>query len=216
MPLPQPVVLAIAAMISLAMMRLIRVHLGREPHPDGKARLPFFLVFLIAPPLVFGTLFQSVGAKQLGGISWLPLYAVSVVVLAVLMAIAAMVVRRVAPRRSRPLLLMALTAGEDTPAVKIDPPLTARLAASRTRVETANAVFPSGAVFPTHIDRTGFRGSWDSLDDATRVLESEIAEDQTLGKGAASSARATAENARARLETLRHLAAEGGQAWAAV
>ena len=214
-PMPLPLVLAIAAMISLAALRLIRVRLGREPHPDGKARLPFFLAFLIVPPLVVGTLFQSVGG-QLGAVSWLPLYVVGVVVLALLMWIAAAIVRLIAPRRVRPLLLMALAAGRDTPAAKLDPPLTARLATSRTRVDAANAVFPSGAAFPTHIDRPGFRGSWDLLDDATRTLETQIAEDQTLGKGAASSATNTADNARGRLDTLRRLAAEGGQAWAAV
>jgi hypothetical protein len=212
--MPLPLVLAFAAMISLAALRLVRVRLGREPHPDGKARRPFFLAFFIVPPLVVGTLL-SVGG-QLGAVAWLPLYVVGVVVLAILMGIVAMIVRLVAPRRGRPLLLMALNAGMDTPAAKVDPPLTARLATSRTRVDAANAVFPSGAAFPTHIDRPGFRGLWDSLDDATRTLETQIAEDQTLGKGAASSATNTAENARGRLDTLRRLAAEGGQAWAAI
>jgi hypothetical protein len=213
MPLPQPVLLAIAAMVSLAMLRLIRVHFGREPHPDGPARLPFFLAFLIAPPIVLGTLLQS-GTGQLGGVSWLPLYVAGVVVLAILMSIAALIVRLVAPRRSRPLLLMALTAGKDKPGVAIDPPLTVRLAESQGLVETANAVFPGGVDFPTQVDRAGFRQGWDELDAATRTLESRIAEDEALGKGVASAAVATAENARGRLETLRGLAAEGGQVWA--
>jgi hypothetical protein len=213
--MPLPFVLAIVAMISLAALRLIRVRLGREPLPDGKARLPFSLAFLIVPPLVGSALFQS-GGGQLSAVSWLPLYVASVVVLAILMWIAAAIVRRVAPRRGRPLLLTALAGGRDTPAAKLDPPLTARLATSRTRVDAANAVFPSGAAFPTHIDRPGFRGLWDSLDAATRTLENQIAEDQTLGMGAASSATNTAENARGRLDTLRRMAAEGGQAWAAI
>ena len=214
MPLPHPLILAIAAMIGLAALRVIRAHLGREPHPDGKARLPFILAFLIVPPVALGTLFQSAGG-QFGGVSWLPLYVAGVAVLAILMSITAMIVR-LAPVRSRPLLLMALNASKVTPAMKVDPPLTARLAASRTLVDAANAVFPSGAAFPTHIDRADFRRSWDSFDDVTRVLETQIAEDETLGKGAASSATATAGNARSRLETLRRLAAESGQAWAAV
>ncbi|HEV8280520.1 MAG TPA: hypothetical protein VGQ02_01570 [Candidatus Limnocylindrales bacterium] len=213
MPLPQPVLLAIAAMISLAMLRLIRVHFGREPHPDGKARLPFILAFLIAPPVVLGTLVES-GTGQVGGISWLPLYVVSVVVLGVLMWIASMIVRVITPRRFRPLLLMALSAGEDKPGVAIDPPLTARLAESQGLVDTANAVFPGGVDFPTQVDRAGFRQGWDALDAATRTLESRIAEDEALGKGVASAVIATAENARGRLETLRGLAADGGQAWA--
>jgi hypothetical protein len=212
MPLPQPLILAIVAMISLAALRVIRARLGWEPHPDGKARLPFILAFLIVPPVVFGTMFGA----QLGGISWLPLYVVTVAVLAILMSITAMIVRIVAPVRSRPLLLMALNESKVKPAKRVDPPLTTRLMASRTLVEAANAAFPSGAAFPTHIERADFRGSWDSLDGATRVLETQIAEDETLGKGAASAATATADNARSRLETLRRLAAESGQAWAAV
>jgi hypothetical protein len=212
-PMPLPVVLAIVAMISLAMMRLIRVHFGREPHPDGKARLAFILAFLIAPPVVIGTLLQS-GIGQLGGVSWLPLYVAGVVVIAVLMWIFAMIVRLVVPRRFRPLLLMALTASEDKPGVPIDPPLSARLAESKALVDTANAVFPGGVDFPTQVDRAGFRQGWDALDAATRTLESRIAEDAALGKGVASVAIATAENARGRLETLRGLAAEGGQVWA--
>jgi hypothetical protein len=215
MPLPQPVLLAIAAMSGLAILRLIRVHLGREPHPAGKARLPFLLAFLIAPPIVLGTLLQS-GTGQLGGVSWLPLYVVSVVVLAILMSIAALTVRLVAPRRSQSLLLTALNASEYEPGVEIDPPVTARLAESQALVDTANAVFPGGVDFPTQIDRAGFRQGWDALDAATRTLESRIAEDGALGKGVASAAMATAENARRRLETLRHLAADGGQAWAKV
>jgi hypothetical protein len=215
MQLPQPLILAVAAMIGLAVLRVIRAHLGREPHPDGMARLPFIVAFLIVPPVVLGTLFQPVGDK-LGGVSWLPLYVASVAVLAILMSIAALIVRLVAPARSRPLLLMALNASKVRPAMKVDPPLSTRLAASRTLVDAANAAFPSGAAFPTHIDRADFRGSWDSLDEATRVLETQIAEDETLGKGAASAAMATADNARSRLDTLRRLAAESGQAWAAV
>lgn len=211
--MPLPVVLAIAAMISLAILRLIRVHLDREPHPAGKARLPFFLAFLIAPPIVIGTLLQS-GTGPLGGVAWIPLYVASVVVLAILMSIAALIVRLIAPRRIRPPILMALNGSEDKPGVAIDPPLTARLADSRTLVDAANAVFPRGVDFPTQIDRAGFRQAWDWLDAATRKLEERIVEDQTLGKGVASAARDTAEDARGRLEMLRRLAAEGGQTWA--
>jgi hypothetical protein len=211
MPLPQPLILAIVAMISLAALRVIRARLGWEPHPDGKARLPFILAFLIVPPVVFGTVFGG----QFGGLSWLPLYVAGVAVFSILMSITAMIVRIVVPVRLRPLLVMALNASKDAPAKRVDPPLTARLTASRTLVDAANAVFPSGAGFPTHIERADFRRSWDSLDGATRVLETQIAEDETLGKGAASAAVATADNARSRLNTLRRLAAESGQAWAA-
>ena len=213
MPLPLPVLLAIAAMISLAITRLIRVHLGREPHPDGKARLPFILAFLIAPPIVLGALLQS-GTGLLGGLAWLPLYVASVAGLAILMSIAALIVRLIAPRRVRRNLLMALNASEYKPGVEINPPLTTRLAESRTLVDAANAVFPRGVDFPTQIDRPGFRQSWDWLDATTRKLEERIVEDQALGKGVASDARDTAEDARGRLDMLRRLAAEGGQTWA--
>jgi hypothetical protein len=157
--------------------------------------------------------FQS-STGLLGGVAWLPLYVAGVVVLAVLMSIIAMIVRFVVPRRFRPLLLTALNAGEDKPGVATDPPLTARLAESQALVDTANAVFPGGVDFPTQVDRAGFRQGWDALDAATRTLEGRIAEDGALGKGVASAAMATAEYARGRLETLRGLAAEGGQAWA--
>jgi len=213
MPLPQPLIRAIAAMISLATLRLVRVRLGREPHPDGKARIPFFIALLIAPPVVVGAVFQS-PTGLLGGVAWLPLYVAGVVVLAVLMSIMAMIVRFVVPRQFRPLLLMALNASVDKPGVATDPPLTARLAESQALVDTANAVFPGGPDFPAQVDRAGFRQGWDALDAATRTLEGQIAEDGTRGPGVASAAMATAENARGRLETLRGLAAEGGQAWA--
>jgi len=36
----------------LAVSRLVRVQRGLAPHPEGKARLPFILAFLLLPPIV--------------------------------------------------------------------------------------------------------------------------------------------------------------------
>ena len=142
-----------------------------------------------------------------------PLYAVMVAGLATLMWLAAMIVRRVASRRPRTLLLIALVGGEGEHA-QVDRPVTARLARSMAAVDTANAVFPRGLDFPAQIDREGFRGAWDALDLSTATLEGQIAEDEELGLAVASGATATAEDARGRLNTLRQLTTDEGRAWA--
>jgi hypothetical protein len=215
MPLPQLFVLAVAAMVGLAAMRLIRVRLGRVPHPAGWARIPFIIVFLLAPPIVLGLLLQP-AAGIVGAIAWVPMYAALLLAIALGMWIAAQAVRTFAPRRSRPLLLLALVASEDVHVDEgFDPPLTVPLAESQSHVDVANAVFPRGPEFPTQIDRPDFRAAWDALDAATRTLEGRIADDEGRGLGVASSATASAEDARGRLETLRRFASEGGQAWAA-
>jgi soluble lytic murein transglycosylase-like protein len=97
-----------------------------------------------------------------------------------------------------------------------DQPLTAPLAESQSFVDVANAVFPRGPKFPAQVDRPDFRAAWDALDAATRTLEGRIADDEGRGLGVASSATASAEDARGRLETLRTLASDGGQAWARI
>jgi hypothetical protein len=108
-----------------------------------------------------------------------------------------------------------LTGGEADPYdVPFDPPITAKLAESVGLVDRANAAFPRGVGFPTQIDRSGFRGDWEALDGATRSLEDRIAADFRLGLAVASGARVTAADARSRLDTLRRLAVEQGQAWA--
>jgi hypothetical protein len=215
MPLPQLFVLAVAAMVGLAAMRLIRVRLGRVPHPAGWARLPFIIAFLLVPPIVLGLLLEP-AAGIFGGIAWVPMYAALLVIVALGMWIAAQVVRNLAPRRSRPLLLLALVASEGEHVDDgFDPPLTVPLAESQSFVDVANAVFPRGTEFPTQVDRPDFRAAWDALDTATRRLEGRIADDERRGLGVASSAMASAEDARGRLETLRRFASEGGQAWAA-
>lgn len=214
MPLPQLFVLAVAAMIGLAAMRLVRVHLARVPHPDGRYRIPFILAFLVVPPIVLGALIDP-ATRPFGGIAWVPMYVALLAAIAIVMWMAAVLVRERAPRRARPLLLLALVASEGEHLDDgFDPPLTAGLAESQSHVDAANAVFPRGLEFPAQIDRAGFRPAWDALDAATRTLEGRIADDEDHGRRVASSATASAEDARGRLETLRQLASDGGQAWA--
>ena len=216
MPFPQLFVLAVAAMVGLATMRLMRVHFGREPHPEGRFRIPFILVFLVVPPIVLGALIHP-AAGAFGGIAWVPVYVALLGAIAIVMWMAAAFVRVRVPRHSRPPLLLALVASEGEHLVDgFDPPLTVPLAESQSIVDVANAVFPRGPEFPTQIDRPDFRASWDALDAATRTLEGRIAHDEGRGLGVASSATASAEDARGRLETLRRFASEGGQAWAAI
>ncbi|MHB8460181.1 MAG: hypothetical protein ACYDB6_08955 [Candidatus Limnocylindrales bacterium] len=212
----QLLVIAIAATIGLAMLRLAREHVGRTPLPEGRRRLAFMLAFLILPPIALGSLIEpATAAGQAGGIAWVPLYIVLLTVLAVLMWIVALIVRLVAPGRSGRLLLVALGGTERDPEeVHVEPPLTAELAESMALVERTNAAFPRGAEFPAQVDRPGFRFAWDSLDAATATLEGHIADDYRLGVGVASAATATARDARSRLDTLRGLAVGRGQAWA--
>ena len=75
-------------------------------------------------------------------------------------------------------------------------------------------LFPRGHDFPLQIERSGFRFAWDALDAATGKLEARIADDHRIGLAVASSAVATAVDARSRLDTLRRLAGDGGPAWA--
>ncbi len=214
MSLPLLFLLALVAMIGLAAMRLVRVHLGRSPHPGGIARLSFILAFLLLPPIALGLLTQP-AAGPLVGIAWVPVYVVMLGALGIVMWLAAAVVRTTAPRRWRPLLVLALVASQDERAeAGFDAPLTAALAESQAIVDIANAVFPRGVDFPAQVDRPGFRSAWDTLDSATRRLEGRIADGERLGTGVAAKATATAEDARGRLESLRRLAADGGQGWA--
>jgi hypothetical protein len=194
------------------MLRLVRVHLGREPLPER--RVLFVLGFLFVPPIVLGALAPS-GEGQLPGAALAPVYAVIVAGLATLMWLAAMVVRRVAFGRPRSLLLIALVGSEGEPtAAQLDPPVTAKLATSMAAVDRTNAVFPRGLEFPTQIDRPGFRSAWDALDVTTTALEGQIAEAEGHGLAVASAASATAEDARSRLNTLRRLTTDEGRVWA--
>jgi hypothetical protein len=217
MPPLQIVVLAVLALTALGVLRVVRVHLGRTPLPDGSVRWPFFFAFLIGPPLVLGALTQPAsGAGALRGISSLPIYVPLVAILVVLMALVSSGIGSIARGRSSRLLRLALTGSQDHPAeIRTDPPLTAELAQGLASVDKANAVFPRGAEFPAQVDRAGFRADWDALDGATRALEGQIAEDDRLLLGVASRAVATAKDARARLDALRSIAVDGGQTWPA-
>jgi hypothetical protein len=208
--------LAIVAMGGLAMFRLARVLLGRTPFPGGRGGLVFTAAFLVIPPLALDALIEPAGANQLHGIQWVPVYVVLAGAVAILMGLLALVVGRVATGHPRRLLLGALVGSEGIEAEAVDPPLTAGLAEGMLVVDRTNAAFPRGLDFSAQVGRDGFRSAWDALDVATTMLEGRIADDRRLGLGAASAATATARDARGRLDTLRRLADDDGQAWAAV
>ena len=139
-----------------------------------------------------------------------------VTALVILMAIAAVVIGQVVHGRSGRLARLALAGSQDDPArdVPSDPPITAQLAQGVAIVDRANAAFPRGPEFPAQVDRAGFRADWDALDGATRTLERNIASERLLAIGVAAKAEATARDARGRLDTLRLIAVQTGQAWA--
>ena len=217
MSLQQLFILAVAAMAVLALTRLVRVYRGREPHFEGARRLLFVLLFVFVPPIVFGALTQPIeGARQIPALAWVPVYAMMLAGIWILMWIAAQVLKIVAPRRSRRVLLLALIGSEsDRSDVLLDPPVTTKLAESVALVDRANIAFPRGPAFPAQIDRVGFRVDWDALDAATGTLENRIVDEYRTGLGVASLATATAQDARSRLDTLQRLAVDDGQAWAA-
>lgn len=215
MSLLQLLILAVGAMVGLATLRVVRVQFGRTPLPEGRGSRLFILAFVIVPPLALNALIDP-SAGVLGGAGSVPLFAVLLVALRILMAIAAPIVRVVAPGRSHRLILLALVGSEGDPEdVPFDPPLTADLAETVRLVDKSNAVFPRGREFPVQIDRDGFRFAWDALDAATTTLETRIADEFRLGVAVASRATATAADARNRLDTLHRLALDHGQAWAA-
>jgi hypothetical protein len=203
MPL-QLIVLGIVAMAGLATLRVVRVRRGLTPLPDGRGRRLFQIAFVVVPPIA------------LAGIGALPMYVVIIAALVILMWIASLIIGLVANSRTSRLLRLALAGREENlDDVRVDPKVTAGLAESVRVVDRANSVFPRGPAFPVQISRAGFRDDWDVLDGATRTLEGRIADDHRLGLAVASAATATASDARSRLDTLRRLAGDQGQAWAA-
>jgi hypothetical protein len=213
MPFQQLFVLAVLAMVCLAVMRVVRVHLGRSPHPDGIARHLFRIGFVALPPLALGVL-SNPGAGLLTGVPWIPVYALLLVGLMVVMRVVAVGVALVAPRRARRVLLALIASEGDPYDVPFNPPVTPRLAGIVALVDRANAVFPRGMAFRDQTGRSGFRASWDALDAATAQLEGAMAEDGRLGMGVAATVAATARDARSRLDTLRQFAVEDGLVWA--
>ena len=216
MPFQTLFLLAIVAMIGLVALRLVRVHFERSPLPEGRVRWLFILAFLLVPPIALAMLIQPPPkADQLGGVAWVPIYAILLALIAFLMGLASLLVRVIPPGPPRRVLMLALTGSQGDPFdVPFDPPVTAKLAESVAQVDRTNAAFPRGVAFPTQIDRAGFRGDWDALEAATTTLEGQIVDDHKLGLAVASAAKGTAEDARSRLDTLHRLAIDSGQAWA--
>ena len=203
MPMSQLVLLGIVAMAGLATLRVVRFRRGLTPLPDIRGKRLLLLAFVVVPPVVFG------------GLGALPMYVAIVAVLAIAMWIAAQVVGMVAHGRTARLIQVALAGREeDKYAVRADAAVTAELAESVRIVDRANAAFPRGAGFPAQVSRAGFQDDWDRLDGATRSLEDRIAVDRKRGLAVYSGATRVADDARSRLDTLRRLAGDQGQAWA--
>ena len=203
MPMSQLILLGIVAMAGLATLRVVRFRRGLTPLPDIRGKRLLLLAFVVVPPVV------------VGGIGALPMYVAIIAVLAIAMWIAAQVVGMVAHGRTARLIQVALAGREeDKYAVRADAAVTAELAESVRIVDRANAAFPRGAEFPTQVSRAGFQDDWDRLDGATRSLEDRIAVDRKLGLAVSSGATRAADDARSRLDTLRRLAGDQGQAWA--
>jgi hypothetical protein len=207
--------LAILATIWLALLRVLRVRAGRSPLPEERARIPFLLAFFLVPPIVLGALTPDAGGSPLRGALWVPMYVLLLAGVAVVTGFLALLAGLIPPGRTRRFLMLALVGSQGDPhAMPFDPPLTTVLTERLALVDASNAAFPRGLAFPGQINRTGFRGDWDSLDDATRELELAIASDHRLGLAVGSRALAAAADARSRLDTLQGLAIESGQAWA--
>jgi hypothetical protein len=215
MPILQLLILALVAMACLAAIRVLRVRSGRTPVPDGLGWLVSMAGFAVAPPLVVGAVARPSDAGWFLGITFLPIYFAIFLGLAIVMSVAAAIVGEVAHGRVARLARLALAGTEvdpdDRPA---NVPLTKPLAANLAGVDLANGAFPRGPEFPKQVDLAGFRGRWDDLEAATKALEKGIADDTRLGLGVATVADATAEDARSRLNMLRRIAGDHGQAWA--
>jgi hypothetical protein len=207
-------IVGVVSMTGFAILRVIRVRGGHDPLPEGLGRTAIILGFLFIPPLVLGAVLQPPpGGAPLGGIFWVPVYALVLGLLKVLMVLAAALVEGVAKGHTRQVLLIALLGNEgDVDRIAFNPPVTARLAERMALVDRTNAAFPRGVEFPAQVDRSDFVSAWDALDGATRSLEEQIAGDRKLGLGVASDATRTANDARARLLVLRGIADTRGLA----
>jgi len=215
MPPLQLILLAVVAMTGLATVRVVRLRAGRTPLPEHRGRRLFLLTFVVAPPLVLGTLTQSPASGQLRAVTSVPIYLVIVAALVVAMAIVSRVVSNVAHGPRSRLIRVALVGREsDDDEVRRDPPLTANLVEIVKSVAEANAAFSRGPGFPAETERAGFRADWDALDRATRALEEGIAGDHRLGLGVASEATAIALDARIRLDALMPIAVDARRVWA--
>ena len=217
MSLQEQLIVAAAVVLgAVAVMRVVRVHFDRSPHPEGRARILFLLTLVFVPPIALEVVHNPTGAEgQLHGIESIVLYLGALLGFLLLMGIAALVVRLVFRGRTRQVLMLALVGSLPGPGdVPLDAALTPDMVETVELVDVANAAFPRGPEFAEQVDRPGFRAAWDSLDVATTALEERIAEKQRLGVGVAYRAVDTARDARSRLNTLRRIAADRGQAWA--
>jgi hypothetical protein len=216
MSIQQLLILAVAAMVALAALRVVRVSAGRTPLPEGRGRRLFLVGFVVVPPIVVGAVTQATGSNSpLVGLGSLPAYAAILGAVVVAMWLVALVIARVTTDRWGQLARLALVGGEADPIDSRETPITVGLARSIDLVTKANAAFPRGPAFAGQIERTGFRADWDTLDGATRTLESLIAEDHRSGLGVGAAATSLAEDARSRLDFLRRFAVDHGQGWAA-
>ena len=196
MPFQQLFVLAIAGMVFLAVLRIVRVQTGRTPHPSGKAGLLFPVAFVALPPIRARCADRSWG----GGSGALPASRGS---RCTKLYHAGRADGRDADRRrghrrghrteaAATLLLLAFVANEKGRSLRhaVQP---ARDAASRRDLDARRPdqrrLLPQGDGFRDQVDREGFRGAWDALDEATGQLEGAMAEDVRLGRGVPSRGR---------------------------
>jgi hypothetical protein len=215
MTLVQAVALAVLSMAALAALRVTRVRLGRSPLPEGRGRRAFLVAFVVVPPIAFAALNQP----AIGALGLVVAVLTYIGILAIVVAVTAMValtIGDVRPTEAGRLARVALIGSvDDRNESRFDPPMTPQLANDVATVHTANLAFPRGPAFSAQVDRPDFQADWEALDDATRTLERQIAEDYLLNVGVAFEAARTAGDARSRLDALRRLAFEHGQAWAA-
>ncbi len=215
MTLQQLVILTAAAVLFLfGTMRVMRVRRGLEPRPHGPLMFLAYLAILFVPPIALEVITNPTASSgQMHGVESILLYWGALAFFSILMGIAALLVRRFVWGRAREVLLVGLVGSrlgeEDIP---VDPPISAALARDVELVDVANAVFPRGPAFMEESERPGFVASWMALEEATAMLETQIAEDRSHGLGVSWRALDTAKDARRRLEALRRAAADRGTA----
>jgi hypothetical protein len=205
---------AAAAFAGIALLRVYGVRTHRDL-PDGVLRIASVVVLLLAPPIILHLLFaQALGGGTMNLANSVLLYVISFAVIWLVMLLGAPLVARFAPKKRRPMLLLAMTGRDTSSLVPFDPPMPPQLAESVKQVDRLNATFPRGREFIEQPSLPGFRSAWDALDAATRKLETEIGEQRRLGLGVSEHALDTASDARARLDALRQAATSSGVAWA--
>lgn len=205
----QLLILAAIVVVALVPLRLIRMGLGRSPFPEGLARYASILVLLVAPPLILHSVTPVSVTGDLIAVVWLPVFAMLIGAVAFAMTLIAAVLDRILPVRRRRQVLLALVGNEGDPyRAEADAPLTPLLVERMRSVARANAAFPRGHAFAAAVHAEGFTSAWTELDVATTSLEAEMAVDKGRGLGIAAAVRATATDARNRLDTLRWLAQE--------